>query len=146
MKKAFTLLISLLFITTCFSQDHFYTKKGVAIEGYDVTEYFNNKAIKGSSKYSAVYMNATFHFASVSNLEKFKANPDLFLPEYGGYCAYAIGKKGKKVTVDPETFSLENGKVYLFYNSWGNNTLNSWNEEGTTQLKEKANKNWKKIE
>jgi hypothetical protein len=54
-----------------------------------------------------------------------------------------MGEKGEKVKVDPETFKIIGGKVYLFYNFWGNNTLDDWNEnEG--QLKSSADRQWKK--
>ncbi len=141
MKKLITLFTILLISISGFAQD-FYSKKGVAVEGYDVTEYFNGKAIEGSKEFNATYQGTTFYFVNADNLEKFNKNPENFLPEYGGYCAYAVGKKGEKVKVDPKTFSVENGKVYLFYNAWGTNTLELWNEEGAETLKKKADENW----
>jgi len=73
------------------------------------------------------------------------AAPDQYLPEYGGFCAYAIAKDGKKVGVNPKTFTITDGKLYLFYNSWGVNTLNKWNEEGAQDLQNKADAKWKTI-
>ena len=67
------------------------------------------------------------------------------MPEYGGYCAYAVGLKSEKVDINPETFEIRDGKLYLFYDSWGINTLTMWNEKGAQELKEKADKNWEKI-
>ena len=61
-----------------------------------------------------------------------------------GWCAYAMGAKGEKVSIDPETFKIINGKLYLFYNSYFNNTLKSWNKNEPT-LKAKADVNWKRI-
>jgi hypothetical protein len=55
-----------------------------------------------------------------------------------------MGAKGEKVSVDPETFKLLNGKLYLFYNSYFNNTLKSWNKD-EENLKKKADQNWNKI-
>ena len=60
-----------------------------------------------------------FKFSSQKKVLKFKGNRDKYLPQYGGFCAYAIAEKGKKVSVDPETFEMRDGKLYLFYNSWG---------------------------
>ena len=94
----------------------------------------------------ATYQKTVYYFKKEANKVKFEKAPEQYLPQYGGYCAYAIGKKGKKVKVDPETFSVEKGKVYLFYNAWGTNTLDLWNKEGAKALREKADTNWKMID
>jgi len=49
------------------------------------------------------------------------------------------------VKIDPETYEIRDGKLYLFYNSWGVNTLDLWNKEGAEQLRIKADENWKSI-
>jgi len=121
------------------------TKKGFIAEGYDVVAYFNNKAEKGSSKYVHTYDKVKYKFASQKNLDAFKNDPTKYVPQYGGYCAYAVGAKAEKVSIDPETFEIRDGKLYLFYNSWGINTLSKWNEEGAEALKAKADKNWETI-
>ena len=73
----------------------------------------------------------------------FKASPAKYEPQYGGWCAYAMGATNEKVEIDPETFKIINGKLYLFYHSWTNNTLKTWNkDEGN--LKPKADVNWTK--
>ena len=71
-------------------------------------------------------------------------NPQKYEPAYGGWCAYAMGAKGQKVSVDPETFKIVDGRLNLFYNKFFNNTLEDWNkDEGN--LKKKAEANWQKI-
>ncbi len=121
------------------------TKGGYAAEGYDVVSYFNNKALKGNSKYATTYDNVKYKFATQANLDTFKADPQKYMPAYGGYCAYAVAVSAKKVSVDPETFEIRNGRLYLFYNSWGNNTLKSWLKEKPTELVKTADRNWEKI-
>ncbi len=74
----------------------------------------------------------------------FAANPTRFEPQYGGWCAYAMGASGDKVDVDPETFKIVNDKLYLFYNKFFNNTLKSWNKD-ESNLKSKADVNWTKF-
>jgi len=81
---------------------------------------------------------------SASNLEIFKLDPAKYTPQYGGYCAYAIGKTGEKVSINPKTFEIRDGKLYLFYNAWGVNTLALWSKEGAQDLKRKADENWQK--
>lgn len=72
------------------------------------------------------------------------ASPEKYEPEYGGWCAYAMGESGEKVKIDPETFKIVNGKLYLFYNFFFNNTLKDWNID-EKHLKLKADKNWKML-
>ena len=132
----------LFFSTALFSQQDYNTKKGFAAEGYDVVAYFKNKAIKGEKKNIATFDGVKYRFTSKENLITFKKNPSQYIPQYGGYCAYAIGKNAAKVSINPKTFEIRDGKLYLFYNSWGTNTLTLWNKEGADSLKKRADKNW----
>ncbi len=119
-------------------------KKNIAIESYDPVSYFEGKPTEGESKWSYEYKGVSYLFSSRVNLTKFKNSPDKYEPAYGGWCAYAMGESGEKVKIDPETFKIIDGKLYMFYNFWGNNTLNTWNKNEKT-LKTKADKNWKKF-
>jgi hypothetical protein len=55
-----------------------------------------------------------------------------------------MGSDGTKVDVDPETFKIIDGKLFLFYNRLFNNTLKTWNKN-EPQLKLNADINWRKI-
>lgn len=124
---------------------HFNLDGGVAIDGYDPVSYFTqNKAVKGKKDMSVYYQGVTYYFSSVANKDLFKANPSRYEPEYGGWCAYAMGEKGEKVSIDPETFKVLNGKLYLFYNRFFNNTLKDWNKNEAS-LKAKGDVNWTKL-
>ena len=139
--------ITILFLTisiTLFGQNT-NTKKGFMAKGYDVVSYFDKKVKKGTKDFVVEVDDVKYQFSSKENLNLFKDNPKKYIPQYGGYCAYAIGAKGEKVDINPDTFEVRDGKLYLFYNSWGVNTLKLWKKEGALGLKEKADKNWKKI-
>ena len=125
-------------------KNNFNVKRNIAIEGYDPISYFDHKPTEGESKWSVNFKGVIYQFSSASNLAKFKANSEKYEPAYGGWCAYAMGESGEKVKVDPETFKIVEGKLYLFYNFWGNNTLVNWNKNEKT-LRTKAEQNWKKI-
>ncbi|MGC4033957.1 MAG: YHS domain-containing (seleno)protein [Tepidisphaeraceae bacterium] len=144
----FTLLLvcaNLLFAQTdAARKSNFNVAKNTAIEGYDPVSYFDNKPLEGGKKFQYTYRGITYLFANEPNLNKFKAAPEKYEPVYGGWCAYAMGEKGEKVEVDPETFKILDGKLYLFYNSWGNNTLTKWNKNEKT-LKTQGDQNWKKF-
>jgi len=120
-------------------------KSGIAIEGYDPVGYFlDQKAEEGNKEISYTYAGVKYLFANTEHRDLFKANPDKFIPQYGGWCAYAMGDSGDKVDIDPKTFKLLNGKLYLFYNKFFNNTKTTWNKNEAI-LKPKADANWAKI-
>lgn len=123
-------------------KQQFNLENGVAIQGYDPVAYFTqNKAVKGSVANTINYRNVVYRFASPANLKAFQENPDKYEPQYGGWCAYAMGAMGEKVEVDPETFKIKDGKLYLFYHTFINNTLTKWNKD-ETNLHKKANASW----
>lgn len=130
--------------TEAVRQQHFNLKKNVAVEGYDPVSYFDGKPLEGKPEIKTTHRGVVYQFATQANLNKFRAAPDKFEPAYGGWCAFAMGDYGEKVKVDPETFKIVEGKVYLFYNFWGNNTLTDWNKE-EVKLKTSGDKNWKKF-
>ncbi|MFC2109538.1 YHS domain-containing (seleno)protein [Bacteroidota bacterium] len=142
-KKIIFSFIFVLGVSSLFAQQNVNTnKKGFAADGYDVVAYFENKAISGEKSLVAEVEGIKYKFSSSENLKKFISNPKKYQPQYGGWCAYAIGAKNEKVEINPKTFEIRDGKLYLFYNSWGINTLKLWKEQGAEKLKEQADKNW----
>jgi YHS domain-containing protein len=118
-------------------------QKGLALDGYDPVSYFNGNPLEGNKQFSYSYKGATYYFFSAANKMSFTQNPEKYEPAYGGWCAFAMGESGEKVKIDPETYKIINGKLYLFYNFWGNNTLEDWNEN-EAYLKSAADRTWKK--
>jgi len=117
----------------------------VALQGYDPVAYFTQKkAVKGKSAINSTYEGVIYYFSTQANKDTFLKSPSSYEPQYGGWCAYAMGSNGEKVEIDPETFKIIEGKLYLFYNAYFNNTLKSWNKE-ESNLKKKADANWKKF-
>ncbi|MBC7845094.1 MAG: YHS domain protein [Flavobacterium sp.] len=150
MKKNLYLFV-VLFTLSSFSQNdgkrliNFNLENKIAILGYDPVAYFKqNKALKGKKELIAIYQGVEYHFSSVANKELFLKTPTAFEPQFGGWCAYAMGNSGEKVEINPETFKIIDGKLYLFYNAYFTNTLKSWNKDEAI-LKKKAEANWKKI-
>ena len=151
MKKIFLLVVVALFSITIVAQNatkrikEFNLENKIAIQGYDPVAYFNSKkAIKGKSTFTTTYEGVTYNFSSQANKDLFIKNPAGYEPQYGGWCAFAMGDYGEKVDINPETFKIVEGKLYLFYNAFFNNTLKSWNKN-EANLKKKADTNWKKI-
>ena len=149
-KQILILFVALLSGTT-FAQTatkrtaEFNLEKKVAIQGYDPVAYFTQKkAVKGKTSIATTYEGVIYNFSSQAHKDLFLKNPSAYEPQYGGWCAYAMGAKGEKVDVDPETFKIVNGKLYLFYHTWLNNTLTKWNRD-EAGLKANADKNWLRI-
>lgn len=136
----------LAFSTSFFAQNIDYNiKKGYMAHGYDVVAYFNNEAIEGDKQFTTSYDGVNYKFASQANLDAFTKNPKKYVPEYGGYCAYAVALKGEKIGINPKSFLVKDDKLYLFYNAWGTNTLELWQENNPKELQNTADKNWENI-
>ena len=119
-------------------------KKQTGIKGYDPVAYFTEgKAKEGKEGITASYQGVSYNFESAANRDLFKANPSKYEPQYGGWCAYAMGNDGSKVEIDPETFKINNGKLYLFYNKFFTNTKKSWDKD-EARLMKNADANWAK--
>ncbi len=127
--------------------NNFNLESGMAVDGYDPVAYFTeNGAVKGKKEFRSTYQGVIYQFASEKQKEIFDANPKKYEPQYGGWCAYAMGKGkgGDKVSIDPKTFEVKDGKLYLFYNKFFYNTLKLW-KKNTDKLKSKADDNWQEI-
>ena len=70
----------------------------------------------------------------------FEANPEKYIPVYGGYCAYGVAV-GKKFIADPEIWRIENGKLYLNLDT---DIQKKWLKDIPGYI-DKANSNWMKI-
>lgn len=150
MKKILTIL-ALFFVVASFAQNdakrvsQYNLENKIAIQGYDPVAYFKqSKAIKGKKEIATTYQGVIYYFSSQSNKDAFTKNPASYESQFGGWCAYALGSSGDKVDINPETFKIIDGKLYLFYNAYFNNTLKSWNKD-EVNLKKKAETNWKKL-
>jgi len=121
---------------------NFNTENGIALRDFDPVSYFKGpKPVKGTQKIKYDYDGITYYFANTQNLEEFKQSPAKYEPAYGGWCAYHVGLDGTRERVDPTTFKIIDGKVYLFSNFNGKNMLVAWNKN-EKKLKESAEKNW----
>jgi YHS domain-containing protein len=116
-------------------------KKNLAVEGYDLVAYFeDHKPVKGSEEFSFKHESATYQFASKAHLNTFKKNPEKYLPQYGGYCAYGVSR-GYAVGVAPAAWSVVDGKLYLNYSL---KVQKTWSEDKSGYIK-KADGNWPSI-
>ena len=79
--------------------------------------YFSvGKPVKGLDRFATEWRGAKWKFASQANLDLFKAEPEKYAPQYGGYCAYGVAQDNL-VSIEPDKFTVLGGKLYLNYNA-----------------------------
>jgi YHS domain-containing protein len=141
----FLLLAATMFLVACTSTAQkgaeIFQKDGLAIGGYDPVAFFTeSKPVKGSANYKFTWKDASWQFASQANLDAFKAAPEKYAPQYGGYCAYGTAD-GHKAPTQVDTWTVLDGKLYFNYNQ---KVKNLWDKDRPGYI-EKANVNWEKI-
>lgn len=88
----------------------------LALHGYDPVAYFKDgKPVVGDGRISAAHNGAAYYFANEENRTAFKAAPDKYVPQFGGYCAYGVSV-GKKFDGNPHIWKIVDGKLYLNLN------------------------------
>ena len=90
--------------------------QNVAAGGYDLTSYFSGTPVRGNAQFAATHNGATYHFASAANRARFTANPSAFLPQYGGYCAWAVSQN-YTAPGRPQFWRVVDGKLYFNYDA-----------------------------
>lgn len=70
---------------------------------------------EGSAGHAVLVDGVAYYFASAKAAAQFEAAPDRYLPQYGGFCAFAVAL-GKKFDGDPRYADVVDGKLYLFVN------------------------------
>ena len=94
-----------------------FVRKGYAIRGYDTVAYFTeSQPVKGDKQFSYEWRGATWLFSSQENLDKFKADPVAYAPQYGGYCAFGIVGAERLIKTSPKAWHIHEGKLYLNLN------------------------------
>ena len=90
---------------------------GLGVHGVDTVVLSTMNAVApGEASHAVVHDGVTYYFASGLTAERFKSDPERYLPQYGGFCAYAVAL-GKKLDGDPRYADIVEGKLYLFVNA-----------------------------
>jgi YHS domain-containing protein len=150
MKTASFILFLLISAQLCLGQDdaarrrNFNTENYIALRQFDPVSYFKGKPAKGTEKIQYDHKGITYYFSSEANRDEFKKSPEKYEPAFGGWCAYTVATTGERARVDPTSFKIVSGKLYLFHNFNGDNRLLKWNNHPSKgKLIESANKKWK---
>ncbi len=149
MKSLFSIIsFTALVFTFSFAQDnvvvkrtsHFNLEKSIAIKGYDPVVFFNtDKATQANGTITHEYNGVKYFFTSTKNLNQFKTTPSKFEPQYGGWCASHMGIDGSQVESNPQCFTVNDGKLYLFASA---KDKNQWEKKS---METEGNNNWNDI-
>ncbi len=114
---------------------------GVGAGGYDVVAYQTQEAaVPGDAAITADHDGITYRFSSEANREIFAAEPARYLPQYGGYCAWAVSQ-GYTAHGDPEAWSVVDDRLYLNYSK---GVRTQWQSDITGNIS-KGDANWPKV-
>lgn len=114
------------------------TSSGVAIKGYDPVAYFTvGKPVKGKKEFTVDYHGNKWQLSSAENKKLFLANPYGYIPQYGGFCAFAASNNAI-AGIDPRAFTIENNKLYLNYSK---RIRKTWQKSKVQRIVD-ADRNW----
>jgi len=114
------------------------SQSGTAIRGYDPVAYFTaGKPMRGNAAHALPYNGAIWLFATAENKSLFEKDPVKYAPAFGGYCAYGVSQ-GYLVKIEPDAWSIRNGRLYLNYDA---GVRKQW-EQAATEYIAKAERSW----
>jgi YHS domain-containing protein len=110
----------------------------VAVKGYDVVAYVTaGRPMEGSAQFVHRIGGTTYRFASAANRDAFAKEPDRYVPQFGGFCAYAVSR-GYTADIDPRAWRIVGGKLYLNYDR---GAQAKWEEDLSGNIS-KGDANW----
>lgn len=123
-KLAMIVTAALLSHGAAFAADEYNTSTGITtagvplgLHGIDSVALIQFNAVaEGEAVYTVVHDGVAYYFASEQSASTFSDDPLAYLPQFGGFCAYAVAK-GRKFDGDPQFADIVGGKLYLFVNA-----------------------------
>jgi len=140
MKKTISMTVAAIFVMlqVYAQKSEVFIAGGKAIKGYDPVAFFTeSKAVKGKDSLHYTWKGADWLFSNRQNLERFKAAPEKYAPQYGGYCAFGTAE-GHKAPTEVETWTVLDDKLYFNYNM---KVKETWVKDQPGYIK-KADQNW----
>lgn len=87
---------------------------GLAINGFDPVAYFTDgTALPGREAFEYSFAGAVWRFRNEGNRAAFVANPDIYIPRFGGYDPVGIAR-GSGVPGDPRVWLITENQLFLF--------------------------------
>jgi hypothetical protein len=90
---------------------------GLAISGFDPVAYFTDaQALQGKGEFEQTVAGAVWRFRSAGNSAAFMADPDVYMPRFGGYDPVGVAR-GVAVEGNPRLWVISGERLYLFYSA-----------------------------
>lgn len=120
------------------------TNEEVSFDGNDLVSYYESDSpLKGSSKYTYQYEGLNLQFANQANLNKFKNDPDKYIPAYNGWCAIAL-THGNWIRPDFNQYKVQDGQLLFFEVRAFFNGKTAWEKDPDIN-KLVADKKWQEL-
>lgn len=113
----------------------------VAHSGYDMVSYFTEgKAEQGNSEFTTIYKDAVYQFTSGAHQVLFLKEPEKYLPQFDGYCAYGVTFT-QKLKADPTVWKIVDGKLYF---NLSQKFMKDWSKDLVASI-QKGHEEWELI-
>jgi hypothetical protein len=118
---------------------------GVALSGYSPVTYVQDRrAEKGDPQFAVTHDGATYYLTSARQVQAFAADPLRYVPAYNGWCAYGMAI-GKTFPIDPQSFKIVDGRLFLFLRNEKVDALDLWNKGEDTAQTGKADAHFRTV-
>ena len=88
---------------------------GLALYGFDPVAYFTDATAKaGLPELEYRFAGVTWRFLNVGNRAAFVANPEVYMPRFGGYDPLGVAR-GVATPGNPQLWVRRGNRIYLFY-------------------------------
>lgn len=118
MKRLTGLLFGLWMSFACLAQTNVNTTGSddkTAISGFDTVSFFTGKkAVASKPEFEHTHLGARWLFSSAKNLKVFQDNPEKYMPEWDGQCAWCVSENCLSKKKIDGSFEILSGKLYLF--------------------------------
>jgi YHS domain-containing protein len=122
---AATALIGVLVVApAAFAADEYNVSTGTTVSGHGVALRGDDavalatalEVVPGRAIYTVERDGVAYYFANEDSMAQFQETPDLYLPQFGGFCAYGVAQ-GKKLDANPHFADIVDGRLYVFLNA-----------------------------
>ena len=124
---------------------------GTAIKGFDPVSYFDGVPRMGKRDLITTHDGAIYRFYNEQNQQRFAAEPERYVPAFGGFCAWGVLDDTDREDIQPGSWKIVDGRLLLFYKSYLGDGRRDWDAAAETRggdklLLKQADGIWQQME